>query len=87
MNTEQLPIGNAPEPVALSHFPSGLHAVVWRNWTLVPTARLAKTIGTTPANIKKLGTALGLPAPKRISADQWRRSALTISVAWLSLIL
>lgn len=78
MKTEQLPIGNAPEPVALSHFPSSFHAVVWRNWTLVPTARLAKTIGTTPGNIKKLGAALGLPAPKRISADQWRRSALTI---------
>jgi len=73
-----LPVGNAPEPVALPHFPSALHAVVWRNWTLVPTTRLAKVLETTPANVKAMGKAMGLPEPPRVSADQWRRSYLTI---------
>ena len=77
-NADVLPVGNAPEPVAFPHFPSTLHALVWRNWTLVPTARLARVVGTTPDKIKQLGRAMGLPAPRRISADQWRRSALTI---------
>ncbi|MGC4046666.1 MAG: hypothetical protein QM758_22975 [Armatimonas sp.] len=75
---EPLPVGNAPAPVALPHFPDVLHAVIWRNWTLVPQARLAKVVGASPAQIRALGKSMGLPDPQRISTDQWRRSALTI---------
>jgi hypothetical protein len=73
-----LPVGPAPAPVPLPHFPSRLHAFVWRNWQLVPAPRLAKVVGATTGDILRLGKALGLPDPPRISTDQWRRSALTI---------
>ncbi len=33
---ETLPLGANPEAIVFTHFPSSLHAVVWRNWNLVP---------------------------------------------------
>ncbi len=78
MMTSDLPVGSAPAPVALPHFPDRLHAFVWRNWTLVPTERIAQTVGATPEEVRELGSAMGLPAPPVISAQQWKRSALTI---------
>ena len=56
-----LPVGNAPEPVALPHFPSTLHAVIWRNWTLVPLARLAQVLGTSPAKLGSGGRPWASP--------------------------
>lgn len=74
----KLPTGNAPAPVALPHFPSRLHAFVWRNWQLVPPERLASVVGATPADIARLGAAMGLGTPPRITADQIRRSYITV---------
>lgn len=73
-----LPRGSAPPPVSLPHFPSRLHAIVWRNWHLVPRDRLARVVGAKPADIRRLGHALGLADPPRITADLERRSALTV---------
>lgn len=73
-----LPVGSAPAPVVLSHFPSRLHAFVWRNWTLVPTDRIAQTIAATPEEVLALGKRMGLENPPRIPQQQWKRSALTI---------
>ncbi|MCP5516636.1 MAG: hypothetical protein H7A45_05160 [Verrucomicrobiales bacterium] len=73
-----LPVGSAPAPVALPHFPSRLHAFVWRNWDLVPLERLATVVGATPQAIRDLGGAMGLRAPAPVSVDQERRSAITI---------
>ncbi|MHB9010179.1 MAG: hypothetical protein ACYDC1_24990, partial [Limisphaerales bacterium] len=73
-----LPQGATPDPVALPHFPDRLHAFVWRNWPLVPVDRLARVIGATPAEIRRLGRALGLGRPPRITRDQQRRSYLTV---------
>jgi hypothetical protein len=73
-----LPVGSAPPPVRLPHFPDRLHAYVWRNWPLVPTARLAKVVGAKPADILRLGRAMGLAEPPPISRDQQIRSALTV---------
>lgn len=72
------PSAAEPTPVAAPHFPDRLHAYVWRNWPLVPTARLAATVGATPQQLTALGQAMGLPAPPAISDDQWRRSYITI---------
>ncbi len=74
----KLPNGNAPAPVALPHFPSRLHAFVWRNWPLVPTDRLAAVVEATPADILRLGAAMGLGRAPRITADQQRRSYITV---------
>lgn len=73
-----LPAGPAPRPVLLPHFPDRLHAFVWRNWPLVPTTRLAKTVDAKPAEILRVGKAMGLPDPPAIGRDQQMRSALTI---------
>ncbi|MBE7499829.1 MAG: twin-arginine translocation signal domain-containing protein [Verrucomicrobiales bacterium] len=78
LTVADLPAGAAPRPVALPHFPSPLHALVWRNWSLVPLDRLAQVIGATPTQIRRLGRAMGLSGPPRISRDVQRRSALTV---------
>jgi len=49
-----LPVGNRPAPVALPHFPDALHAVIWRNWELVPVERLAQVLGATPHQIEEI---------------------------------
>ena len=73
-----LPEGSAPAPVAVSHFPDRVHAFVWRNWTLVPLARMAVVLGATVEQVVALGRSMGLGEPPRIGEDQWRRSYLTI---------
>jgi hypothetical protein len=78
MLSSDLPVGSAPTPVALPHFPDREHAFVWRNWSLVPAARLARTLGASEAEVVGMGRAMGLPAPPVISEDQQRRSALTV---------
>ena len=72
-----LPEGHAPAPLAATHFPSRLHAFVWRNWSLVPAERLAETVGATREQIVEIGAAMGLTAG-RISEDQQRRSYLSV---------
>ena len=74
----ELPVGPAPAPVPSPHFPDRLHAYVWRNWQLVPLARLARVVGARPSDLRRLGKAMGLPDPPRITADQQRRSYLTV---------
>lgn len=73
-----LPRGGAPLPVPLPHFPSRLHAFVWRNWQLVPLSRLAQVVEANPPDLLRLGRALGLGSPPPITADLQRRSALTV---------
>lgn len=73
-----LPVGSAPAPVPIPHFPDRLHAFVWRNWTLVPAETMAKTIGATPDQIRSLGKSMGLRRSAEISREQQRRSYITI---------
>jgi hypothetical protein len=78
MLATDLPMGSAPAPVALPHFPDRVHAFVWRNWTLVPVARLAKVLQARPQEIRRMGEAMGLPPNPAIPSGLQRRSALTI---------
>ena len=55
-----LPQGPEPDPVACPHFPSRMHALVWRNWDLVPTARIASVLGTDAPTVEALAADLGL---------------------------
>jgi hypothetical protein len=73
-----LPEGPAPAPVPVAHFPDRLHAFVWRNWPLVPVARMAETVQATPEQIVALGRAMGLPDPPFITEDLRRRSYITV---------
>jgi len=74
----ELPVGNAPEPVAFPHFPDRQYTFVWRNWPLVPVKRMAEVIGTTPTTIEQMGKDMGLNYQPYISDSQWKRSYITI---------
>jgi hypothetical protein len=74
----ELPAGPAPEPVSFPHFPDRLHAFVWRNWPLVPLERMARVVRARPADLARLGHAMGLRGPPRIPRGQQTRSYLTI---------
>jgi hypothetical protein len=73
-----LPSGATPKPLTLSHFPSRLHAFVWRNWSLITPERMAQVVGAKPADIVRLGKAMGLGNPPRITRDQQARSYITV---------
>lgn len=73
-----LPMGSAPETVALPHFPDRLHAYVWRNWEVVPAERLAEVVGATPEDIVRIGKAMGLSGPPTISKAAEKLSTTTI---------
>lgn len=78
LTAADLPKGAGPAALVLPHFPSRLHAFVWRNWSLVPVPRMAAVVGARPAEIAKLGRAMGLGRPARITNDQQRRSYITV---------
>ncbi len=73
-----LPSGPEPEPLPLAHFPSRLHAFVWRNWPLVPAERLARTVGVRTGEIRELARRMGLAAQPPITPDRMRRSTITV---------
>ena len=55
------PDGKPQLAIEDKHFPTRLHAFVWRNWESVSLERMAKTVGTTPRNIRQIGLSMGLP--------------------------
>src|SRR6478609_5135081 len=73
-----LPTGPSHLPVDFPHFPTRLHAFVWRNWQLVPAERLAAVVATTPAQIVALGRRMGLRRSPRITVAQQRRSYISV---------
>jgi len=74
----ELPVGSAPEPLAFPHFPSRLHAVVWRNWQLVEPVRLAEVLGASEEQIVRLAKSMGLPPAGLLPPDLVRRAYITI---------
>jgi hypothetical protein len=78
LTVSDLPKGNAPAALPLEHFPSPVHAFVWRNWQLVPVRRLAEVLSVDPGKIRRVALAMGLPEQPQISRDQLRRSSLSI---------
>lgn len=73
-----LPKGTAPKPVAFPHFPTRLHAFVWRNWPLVTAERMARVVGAKKSDIVRVGRAMGLGDPPRITRNQQARSYITV---------
>ena len=56
----QLPGQTGKAAVTLEHFPSRVHAFIWRNWGLVPQERLAEVLQTTVQNVRKTAADMGL---------------------------
>ena len=69
---------NAPPVLRLSHFPSRLHAFVWRNWESVSVDRMAKVLDTLPENIARIGLSMGLAPQEPISEDYIQRGYLSL---------
>ncbi|MFO0889486.1 MAG: hypothetical protein U0790_10150 [Isosphaeraceae bacterium] len=77
--TEPLPPVAAPAPdVLFEHFPDRLHALVWRNWDLVPTARLSRLVGASEEQVNALAASMGLPANRPIAERFRSRAYITL---------
>src|SRR5687767_11366523 len=76
--TAALPTGPSPAPIDLPHFPSRLHAVLFRNWNLVEPDRLARVLETTPQNLAALADSMGLPPQRPIPPSYRRRLYISI---------
>jgi hypothetical protein len=75
---EVLPVGTHPLALETPHFPDRLHAFVWRNWQLVDVHRLAEVVQTSPENLVKIATAMGLPANGGADASMPGRGYITL---------
>lgn len=73
-----LPRGNAPRPLSLPHFPDRLHAVVWRNWELIATSRLARVLRSSIDEVTKVAVSMGLPREPHIPNHAPHRNYITI---------
>jgi len=73
-----LPSGSAPPAIEFTHFPDRLHAFVWRNWELVSAERMAKVLETTPENVHKIGSSMGLPTHLAFTEGYEQRAYITI---------
>lgn len=78
ISVSDLPKGASPKPVSFPHFPSRLHAFVWRNWPLVTSERMARVVGAKRTDIVRIGRAMGLGKLPRITRDQQARSYITV---------
>ena len=58
----------------LDYFPSRLHAVIFRNWDIVPHERIAAVLETDVATVRKCGKTMGLAVPKPLTAEEVRRN-------------
>lgn len=56
----QLPVGTHPEAIEFDHFPSRMHTFIWRNWKLVPVAKLAKILTCTENKVAEIAQSMGL---------------------------
>jgi hypothetical protein len=68
------PVRAVPEP----HFPSRLYQFVWRNWDLVNLDRMAEVVKAQPGDLARLGSEMGLPVKRTVSADTQRRIYITV---------
>lgn len=73
-----LPVGSHPEAIRFAHFPDRAHAVVWRNWRLVPVGDLAELLGTSSENVEEMALAMGLPPAGEVDATFRHRGYITL---------
>ncbi|HEV8604274.1 MAG TPA: hypothetical protein VGQ99_02835, partial [Tepidisphaeraceae bacterium] len=78
MARAELPVGSSPAALKFEHFPTPVHAFVFRNWNLVETVRLARILKTTPEQIRQMAWGMGLPAEEPAPAIY--RSRLYLSL-------
>ncbi len=59
-------------------FPSRMHAFVWRNWSVVPVAKLAEVLQATPDKVTHVAASMGLAPQGRILAEWKSEGYITV---------
>ena len=78
MKIEELPRGNGGTPIIYPHFPARWQAVVWRNWELVPPARIASVLRASETEIIQAAAEMGLTAQPQVHPKWITHSYLTL---------
>jgi hypothetical protein len=78
MTLRDLPVGNSPRALPLPHFPTPQQAFVWRNWEMIPAARLARVLGATRRQVLELARGMGLRVPPHVCAGWLTRGTCTL---------
>ncbi|OUS78757.1 hypothetical protein B1748_01390 [Paenibacillus sp. MY03] len=65
-------------PISLPHFPTRMQAVIWRNYGLVPTERIAAVLGATARQIEEVADHMGLKVPQEVDGQWLARGYITI---------
>jgi hypothetical protein len=78
MKISDLPSGKSPQPIVIPHFPDVIHAVVWRNWDVVPAGLIAKILRATEAQIGEIARSMGLPDQRHIATVEIQRNSSSI---------
>ncbi|QNK56305.1 glycoside hydrolase family 20 zincin-like fold domain-containing protein [Paenibacillus sp. PAMC21692] len=65
-------------PIPLPHFPTRMQAVIWRNYGLVPTERIAVVLGATVHQIEEAAGHMGLKVPQNVDSQWLSRGYITI---------
>ncbi len=73
-----LPSVAGVRPVRFEHFPSLVHALVFRNWNVVDVDRIARVIGATREQVLEIGQSMGLPPAQPIPDEYRQRMYLTV---------
>ena len=80
VQADEPPYPRGPVKTALEfpHFPDRLHTFVFRNWGLVEADRLARVLGTTPANVQSVAASMGLPKLPKVPPEMLTRGYITL---------
>ena len=78
----ELPPESDYEPIATPHFPSRLHAFVWRNYPLVTTERMAEVLGCSRPEVDGIARSMGCRPTASDQRKPMAASYITGSANW-----
>lgn len=78
LNGLQLPPTSEKQALSFDHFPTPVHAFVWRNWPFIPVERMAAVVDAQSEDIARMGAAMGLGVQATIPEVYQRRGYISI---------
>jgi hypothetical protein len=73
-----LPEGSSPAALTAPYFPDQVHTFVWRNWSVVEPAKLAKILETSEDNVRAVAVSMGLPPNPTVPPEMKTRGYITL---------
>lgn len=73
-----LPQGESRAALSSAYFPDRVHEFVWRNWTVIEPAKLAKILGATEDDVRTIAESMGLPGQVTVQPEMRQRGYVTI---------